>query len=168
MEKKRICISLDISRYDELREQAHERGFGSGKYALNAYVHYLLVNRMSQYEWNKTGRKDRDKKGSIYIIQAGKDGPVKIGITDKFSSRLVNLQVSCPYKIHVISVIPNCTYQDEHDLHEKYKHFLIHGEWFEKAVLDFINEDIKALQVPSEKPTDLPTGTGHYLYLMEA
>jgi hypothetical protein len=168
MEKKRICISIDISRYEELKEQANKRGFGSGKYALNSYVHYLLVNRMSQYEWNTEGRKIQDKEGSIYMVQAGKDGPVKIGITNKLSSRLVSIQVSCPYKIRVVSVISNCTYQNERELHEKYKRFRIHGEWFDKAILDHINDDIKALQANSGKPVDLLTSSDHYLYLMEA
>jgi hypothetical protein len=168
MEKKKICISVENFVYEELKEQAHERGFGSGKYSLSAFIHYVLINRIRQYEWSKKDLINHDGKGAVYIIQMGNDGPVKIGFSNRLSERLKSIQTDCPYKIKIIAVIENCSFQDEHDLHKKYRHLRIHGEWFEKNVLSLINEDIKALQTKHGARLDLPTSSDHYLYLMEA
>ena len=74
----------------------------------------------------------------IYFIQAGKNGPIKIGDSDTIHERLEDLQVGCPYKLRLLFVYNGRDY-DEFELHEHFKHEHIRGEWFRpaRAIRDF-------------------------------
>lgn len=46
--------------------------------------------------------------GFVYFVQAGPDGPIKIGFTGGRASlerRLNGIQVSCPYRINLLGVM---------------------------------------------------------------
>jgi len=78
----------------------------------------------------------------IYFIQAGKNGPIKIGHTNnKVSNRMASMQVGCPYELRLLWTL-NGDIKDEFNLHEMFKHERIRGEWFHpsKDLVDYINE----------------------------
>jgi hypothetical protein len=68
----------------------------------------------------------------IYFIQAGKNGPIKIGVAEELHKRVDELQIGCPYKLHVLYVY-NGRQLSEPELHELFKHEHIRGEWFRPA-----------------------------------
>jgi hypothetical protein len=74
----------------------------------------------------------------IYFMQAGKNGPIKIGDSDEIHFRLETLQVGCPYKLKLLFVY-NGRHFNESQLHEFFKHEHIRGEWFRpaKAIKEF-------------------------------
>jgi hypothetical protein len=68
----------------------------------------------------------------IYFLQAGNNGPIKIGDSDAVHERLAELQVGCPYKLKLLFVYNGREF-DEAGLHKKFKHENIRGEWFRPA-----------------------------------
>jgi DNA-binding XRE family transcriptional regulator len=80
----------------------------------------------------------------IYFIQHTKF--VKIGYTKEISSRLNQLQVSCPVKLKVLGLIKG-NFEDEANYQSMFKHNHSHGEWFHgnKDLLDFIEKQDKNL-----------------------
>lgn len=65
----------------------------------------------------------------IYFIQAGEDGPIKIGIATNIEARLSSLQVGSPTPLHLIAHTPG-TKDEEEDLHQRLTPYRIRGEWF--------------------------------------
>jgi DNA-binding XRE family transcriptional regulator len=63
----------------------------------------------------------------IYFIKQG--DYVKIGFTNRFKTRLNQLQVSSPIKLEVLGIIEG-NKNDENNMHEKFKHISTNGEWF--------------------------------------
>lgn len=63
----------------------------------------------------------------IYFIK--QDGYVKIGFTNRFKTRLNELQVSSPIKLEVLAIIEG-NKSDEQILHKKFNHICSNGEWF--------------------------------------
>jgi len=69
----------------------------------------------------------------IYFIQQGKDGPIKIGITDDLKSRVSSLQTANPYKLHLLyseKLQPGLAEKEEAHLHWVFKGIRLRGEWF--------------------------------------
>lgn len=71
----------------------------------------------------------------VYFIQAGTDGPIKIGVTWNIAQRLRMLQYGTPNELHHIG---DTRCQDsqaarklERALHEQLKAAHMRGEWFE-------------------------------------
>ena len=62
-----------------------------------------------------------------YIIRAGKDGPVKIGIAGDVMGRLAGLQIAQPEKLKIIRLIRG---NGESALHHHFAKNRIRGEWF--------------------------------------
>ena len=80
--------------------------------------------------------------GTIYFIQQGDNGPVKIGYTEgRVTKRLSMLQVGNPDKLHVLRIIDG-TPKDEARVHVRFEDDWINGEWFEfsPALNKFIRE----------------------------
>lgn len=76
----------------------------------------------------------------IYFIQAGKNGPIKIGHTNgDVKERLQQLQNGCPYELILLWCIKG-TPEDEAYLHKKFKPEQIRGEWFRpcRQLLEYI------------------------------
>lgn len=63
----------------------------------------------------------------IYFIK--QSDYVKIGFTNRFKTRLNQLQVSSPVKLEVLAIIEGDK-TDEKIIHEKFKHISTNGEWF--------------------------------------
>lgn len=54
---------------------------------------------------------------------------LKIGYTSDINKRITDLQVSCPVKLTLVGLIDG-DMVDESALHEKFRKFHSHGEWF--------------------------------------
>jgi DNA-binding XRE family transcriptional regulator len=63
----------------------------------------------------------------IYFIK--QSDYVKIGFTNRFKTRLNQLQVSSPVKLEVLAIIEGDK-TDEKIMHEMFKHISTNGEWF--------------------------------------
>lgn len=82
---------------------------------------------------------DRKTERRVYFIQAGEDGPIKVGSAAKPHSRLKELQTSSPYKLRLLGSVPG-GYVEERRLHRLFGYFRLHGEWFEpiQEIKDYI------------------------------
>ena len=65
----------------------------------------------------------------IYAMQAGDNGPVKIGIAINPASRLRELQTGNPQALRIVEKI-DAPDRQERFLHERLKEHRIRGEWF--------------------------------------
>lgn len=65
----------------------------------------------------------------IYFVQAGTDGPVKIGYSAATVLRLINLQASHHEELVVLRELPG-NKNTERWLHQHFKTSKIRGEWF--------------------------------------
>lgn len=65
----------------------------------------------------------------IYFIQAGADGPVKIGYTKSLAGRFVKMQVDCPLPLRVLHYIHGDR-AVEAALHARWAAARLRGEWF--------------------------------------
>lgn len=69
--------------------------------------------------------------GSVYFIQEGRDGCVKIGWTMASPmGRLKTLQVGNSEDLHLIGVLPKCSPDVELHWHHKFRHCHRRLEWF--------------------------------------
>lgn len=78
-----------------------------------------------------------------YFIQAGTDGPVKIGVAQDVEKRIKELQTGCPDDLRLIGRIQgNC----ESELHKRFSQFRLRGEWFNPDIrlLAFIVENAES------------------------
>ena len=73
----------------------------------------------------------------IYFLLAG--DRVKIGVAKYPVNRVATIQTSCPYRLEVLLILPG-SYQEEHDLHHKFRNYRCTGEWFEfgQGIHDYI------------------------------
>lgn len=82
------------------------------------------------------------KEGSVYFIQIGADGPIKIGIAANVGARLRALQTAKPRQLFVRGTISEvgCALRLEQELHLRFAQQRIRGEWFapHTDLLDFI------------------------------
>jgi hypothetical protein len=82
-----------------------------------------------------------DRAWSVYFIQMGDGGPIKIGITNQgIGKRLGALQTASPYPLHVRAILPVDSPADELAIHERFRSIRMLGEWFlpEPELLRFI------------------------------
>lgn len=80
---------------------------------------------------------------TIYFVQGhGGKGPIKIGYTSGATRERLNLmQTGSPVLLTILGEIPEGTMEKEHQIHYKFDHLRLHGEWFkeDKELKDFIN-----------------------------
>jgi hypothetical protein len=78
--------------------------------------------------------------GGVYFIQAGTDGPIKIGISDNPAKRLAQLQTAHPVGLALLGVVPDVDLALERELHRRFAAYRMNGEWFAPAapVLDYV------------------------------
>lgn len=69
---------------------------------------------------------DRD----VYFIQAGENGPIKIGVAANPQSRVRELQTGSPATLYLIGVVPRAGFAGELDLHHRFATDWMNGEWF--------------------------------------
>jgi len=61
-----------------------------------------------------------------YFVQAGDNGPIKIGRSIKPQRRVKHIQTDCYEKIFLIGL----TREKEAKLHKRFEKWLIRGEWY--------------------------------------
>jgi hypothetical protein len=66
---------------------------------------------------------------AVYMIQAGKDGPVKIGVGYNPKARLAGMQTSHYETLTIIRLLDGGI-GEERILHDRYASLRIRGEWF--------------------------------------
>lgn len=66
----------------------------------------------------------------LYVIRAGDDGPVKIGIATDVKRRIAGFQTSQPERLHLLHMFEGGR-DEERALHARFKAHRIKGEWFE-------------------------------------
>lgn len=83
----------------------------------------------------------RPKKGHIYFIQVGVDGPIKIGFSSDVAQRLRTLQTGHTEKLRLLHKQVG-TKEDEAALHRKFRNIHIKGEWYEAdpSLVEFIRK----------------------------
>lgn len=67
----------------------------------------------------------------VYVVGAA-TGPVKIGWTKNFDSRLIRLQTGHPRPLKLLAALPGDK-TVEAALHKQFKAYRLHGEWFRKS-----------------------------------
>jgi hypothetical protein len=87
----------------------------------------------------KLGHRKPPKWCSVYFIQMGADGPIKIGWAVNVNSRLAELQCASPFDLSVRFTAPGDVLE-EGLLHGKFSRSRLRGEWFRPTpeLLDFI------------------------------
>jgi len=83
----------------------------------------------------------------IYFIKNQKAEAIKIGYTkNNIRRRLATLQISSPECLELLGVMKGKK-KEEKELHAKFKHLSIRGEWFNASeeLHRFINENIEVL-----------------------
>lgn len=80
--------------------------------------------------------------GWVYFIQAGNDGPIKIGIAQDTDKRIRNLQVGNPLQLKLLlRVWSETPHHLESSLHKCFANLSTRGEWFKPKsyILDSIS-----------------------------
>lgn len=76
----------------------------------------------------------------VYFIQAGENGPVKIGVANNVNGRLDQLQTGNHLKLTILKKIKylskSNSYHIEGQLHHKFRKYRIRGEWFKPIILN--------------------------------
>lgn len=82
----------------------------------------------------------------VYFIEMNEF--IKIGFTTNLDRRMEDLAHGHPYEINLIHHIEG-SFNTESDLHRKFKHLHVRGEWFSKApdLLQYI-EELKSQEEP--------------------
>lgn len=80
------------------------------------------------------------KLGLLYFVRQGVTGPIKIGRTSNFTSRLRMLQTGCAAPLRVIATFEDAGWQEQ-IWHRAFAKQRMAGEWFEptEALLDAID-----------------------------
>jgi hypothetical protein len=70
-------------------------------------------------------------RGTVYFVQSGTDGPIKIGFTTRaIEQRLANLQTAHAEKLRLLAQITGDR-ELERELHRRFVLHRMNGEWFE-------------------------------------
>lgn len=82
------------------------------------------------------------RSASVYFIRAETGGPIKIGWAFDPAKRRRELQNASPVPLVIVGTIQGGPAK-ESDLHKKFRHLRLHGEWFlsEPELLDFISTE---------------------------
>ena len=161
---KKISITMDEELCQRLFYVSKKNGFKSTSLCARC----LLTTAINK-KWNiEHTEKIRTEKGCVYIIQETDSGYVKIGFATNFQKRLDGIKSSNPHTLKPIAVISGCIMQDELDLHIKYNEFCVRGEWYDKAVLQPLSDDIKRLEAGQNIAINTPISSVHYPKTAEA
>ena len=88
---------------------------------------------------------------TIYFLQLGNNGPVKIGITKYLEPRIQSIQGCVPVPLQLVLTLRGNRLLEK-KLHDRFAKYKIQGEWYElgDALRDFINEQIQANDIDFE------------------
>lgn len=96
----------------------------------------------------------------VYFIQAGENGPIKIGMSLDPVKRMACLQVSRNEKLRLLAVMVGGR-SSEKALHQRFKNLRLSGEWFrpKKSLLAFI-DIVKSKKATTATPLAIQHGKG--------
>ena len=86
---------------------------------------------------------------AVYFVQAGEDGPVKIGFAKDARSRLSKMQSDNHETLRLVACYEGTT-KDERGLHQIFSCHRVRGEWFSADVLQHLG---RVLLTPLEIET---------------
>jgi len=89
------------------------------------------------------------RPGFVYLIGSDKYGWYKIGFSKNCEIRADQLGILLPFKVELFAVWKSAdAFALEGEMHERYSHFHIHGEWFALSEDDryALIEDAQAVQ----------------------
>lgn len=94
----------------------------------------------------------------IYFIQAGVDGPIKIGVTNNVSARLATHQIGNHEELQVLCAIPSSGPGHERALHKSFARHHIRGEWFHPSpeILRIVETWVGSQRIPGNLTALLP------------
>lgn len=78
-----------------------------------------------------------DKPSFVYFIQAGDNGPVKIGRAKDPVRRLAQIQTGSHDELHLRAIVPGAS-REERKMHHRFAEARIRGEWFGRIYLPLI------------------------------
>lgn len=99
-----------------------------------------IAARLNSKEWkertaNFYAAQDLDRQPepleelTIYFVQLGRSGPVKVGMTRNLAVRLQTLQTACHERLHVLASFPGSP-ELEQEIHALLSDSRLSGEWF--------------------------------------
>jgi hypothetical protein len=89
---------------------------------------------------------------AVYMVQAGENGPVKVGFAANPERRIDGLQIGQPVVLTVLRIMEGCR-RFEAALHKHFAHLRIRGEWFTHS--DEMLGDLEFLR-PGPVPEAVP------------
>jgi hypothetical protein len=91
---------------------------------------------------------------SVYFVQAGAGGLIKIGFTENLKRRLANIKTSCP-DMRLLTVIDGDK-SAESAFHFRFKSSRVEGEWFSPSadILEFIETQPKVVEISTHNKLD--------------
>lgn len=86
---------------------------------------------------------------TIYFVQAGLFGPVKIGITNNLERMLEQARRFNPARLRILGIIPDQTAANEAVIQRRFEHHKIRGEWFWPAddLLAFVERETEPCEL---------------------
>lgn len=105
---------------------------------LNGYTNRCCRCAPCKAAWAAHRREYRQRKRTallrqyVYFIEAGKDGPIKIGVTADPLARLNDLQTGNPFKLKVIGAV-SAGVEREAALHKELAAWRMEREWFQRS-----------------------------------
>lgn len=101
----------------------------------------------------------------VYFIQAGEDGPIKIGVATEPFKRLAELQTGNPARLRIVAIVEGDTGM-ERALHDRFAEHRLEGEWFKPthilvalhAIRSSANYPTKNPILPATKVNNRPIG----------
>lgn len=88
----------------------------------------------------------------VYFIEAIGTDTIKIGVTTNMKTRVSALSSSSPFELCVVYYFPG-SLQKEKELHKKFNHLRVNGEWFKYT--DEIKNFISALKLVLSNKDDI-------------
>lgn len=82
---------------------------------------------------------DADEIMGVYLIQARPSGAVKIGYSKDVYRRLPSLQTANAETLSIVGVL-DLDQSGERELHKRFRHLRLSGEWFDATVLDCLDD----------------------------
>jgi hypothetical protein len=83
----------------------------------------------------------------VYFITTEEpDGPIKIGLSFRPERRMAEMQAHSPVKLKLIGHIPG-SYPHEDFLHDRFKKYRLHGEWFSGEILEDVEKLLQSMEV---------------------
>ncbi len=83
-------------------------------------------------------------KSVVYFLKAEPNGPIKIGYSTNYISRIATLKTACPWDLTFLGWVEG-NQNTERRLHRQFHHLRLKGEWFkpEESLMEFIRTEAK-------------------------